>query len=336
MKQPPLKSRLIAAASIPQNEWKFACHWAMTEHSKTMAASTRVNIDRSIRQFDEWLAGRAIHPDHLQEFVNHLHADGYAPARIKLVVTIIRKIIKRVERTTGVPFLTFVDVKFPPEQAKERTILTPQDYQKISDACKQFEERVVFALMWHCGLACVDACLLKFESVRLDQCMIVGFRGKTQTEFRIPFDQGSEIHRLLEEAVAGRARRLAIMNDEYNRTYLLPDAAVRYRAGGFRDAVKSIFKRSGVVMPKGELSHAFRRTYCTAIANSGMHPSLGMKATGHSSFASFHGYVRPDDGAIREGISKAMAKREIGACNDGPIRQSLFDKTNQDTDEKAS
>lgn len=330
-KQAPL-TVIASEAFISREDWIACCKWWHEEYLPSRSHLTKTTHAHRLTKWNEWLNYRPLKPDMIQAYINDMHAKGMGRATIKDRVMVACQLIRHWSKVTGKPFLQFADYRFPPAPPqKEKTLITRDQFDAILRQCTDLDLRLMFSLMWHGGMSIIDACSITPESIHMDQCFIIGNRSKSGTEFRIPFEPGSELHRDLELALEARKQRLQRVNDAYNRTYLMPDLALkaRYKQSNMSPMIRRIFAKAGVEMPKGELTHAFRRSYCSALANSGIHPSIAMKSTGHKSIVEFHRYVKPNNEAIREGVFKALSQRELQACNAGEIRQTLFDKTNE-------
>ena len=340
MKQPRIKPSRINPgttisdlAVITPAEWAEAKAWWEAEKRPFVGKSERINTLASIELWEAWHKGGPIVPNHVQQWVAHLHGLDYAPGTVEKFVKRVRMLLRFVMRKTGRPFFELIRIRLPPKPRKSTFVLTEEQYQKLRSACIDGELKVLMSLMWNAGLSVGDASRLKPEAVDFVTRTISGERWKSKVPYVVPFDAGSEFEADLLWMKDIRDAYLAkFPNDWFYKTAFIPAWFSHYNTkenSTFNLHFKRLAKQVGVEIPAGQGSHAFRRSFCTKLANSGIHPRLAMVASGHTEQKTFNSYVKPDTEALREQMSMMNARIKFGADKRQAMVHSLCEKSNE-------
>lgn len=200
-------------------------------------------------------------------------------------------------------------------EGRSNDTITDAQYQSLLELTKDEDDRLLFVIMHETGMAMVDACLLGWRSVRLENRMIIGTRHKTFEEFRIPLQPDGLLIGLLKQRLATKG-----LDEE-----VCSRNAIQYRHSRQTLCLRlsRLMQRAGV--PKGTGTHAFRRAYVTRLVTANIHPLHIIRMTGHASTDCLTTYSKATDTQLAEAIQSAYAK-----TNDR-LRQYHHAENGQDT-----
>lgn len=184
-------------------------------------------------------------------------------------------------------------------RSRELVAATEENYRGVLKAYskngKDEDCALLIMLMWYCGLALVDASLLVWEDVNMEQCLIRPRRSKTGSQCRIPFEHGGELHTMLLKAagdgvLTGPVSSANAIKYNTGLKYLTKKIGYACRAGG---------------LPEGSSAHAFRRAFITRLVHAGVDIATIAVMSGHTSINSISPYFKANDTHLREAIKKA-------------------------------
>lgn len=187
---------------------------------------------------------------------------------------------------------------------KYRPPMSKEDYEKLRMASVGHYVRWILTLGWHTGMSIADCMSLRWHNVSMDKCFIHIERNKSGTEATIPFDPTDELGVELKRRYDDAASRGPI--DPFD--YVEPLAGRVFDRNAINktfDYIASVAKSIGVNCR----FHSIRKSFISALANSGMNTALASKISGHKDPKIFAHYVEPDIEAMREQLRAARAKR---------------------------
>lgn len=252
-----------------------------------------------------------------QKYVDYL-AQSDQPLTIRRKLTSIKGMFNWCIRHGYLPSNPMNLVRLPPLQHKEHQLYTHEEYLRIREAAKGTENYWLVTCAYRTGLSLVDICNLKWESVDLKNLMIVTNRQKLKRKgggrVQIPILSGSDLHQCL------LILKEAPMVDAWpGPGYVCHGLALKYQANP--NTVKISYDRLRAKLGIKTSFKAWRNTFISGLANSGVSTAIGCKISGHSNPAQFAEYVKPDLVALRDVVTRATDFMERKHENQITIRE---------------
>jgi integrase len=275
-----------------------------------LSERTLMDYHFSLAKFEKFAKRRMVNRDLAVEYVQLLKDQGCPRASIiKQVKPVARMLCwcVRLEILDKSPFsLVRIPVKHKPKEIK---LISVQEYEGLMKY-HHADIRWMFCLCYHTGLSFIDAALLQWTNVDLENMMISGKRRKTGTPFRVPIIEASDLHKMLLILNANREDQKDVhpsdseLGIEFVCNYLAARVKVSCWSYGINSHIDKACKVAGI--KRRIRSHDFRRDFCSRIANSGGNPSVAMVATGHRLYQQFNAYVKVSDDGLRDLVFQAQ------------------------------
>lgn len=282
-----------------------------------LAPSSRLKFFYMGRRFCDFVRDKPLTTDTILQWVTHLQNAGtMKPHRINWINQRIRMFLKWL-RTIGLVQERLYEVipKLNAPALKEPQIFTEEEYHKIKKFCTGREwcqtHLWLIILAYRTGMSLVDCCHLRWRDVHLNDdgpSYMEIHRIKTarlgpKSKCHIPLVPGSDIYKwlLFLRDNTERYKRFDGIDD-----YVRQDAPGIYMWYGGQNLpleFKKIFQFAGVA--PGKTFRNFRNSLCSNLVNSGMAIPLVCQITGHNSVEMLMRYLKPDAGALQDGMAKS-------------------------------
>jgi len=189
---------------------------------------------------------------------------------------------------------------------------TPEQYEAIKEATKGTVWHYAAIMSYRTGARVSDACLLKWESVNLEELYVHYLPWKTRKTQRYatcPFQAGGDFHNVLIELNAARDKR------PHWDQFVCPELAMRYPAKchGYGNAGLSYhFSKYCKQIGAPHLTfHKLRNTFLSRSVNGGIPFAQTRQITGLGSDQMLLRYSVPDLGVLRTAIEKIEATDQV-------------------------
>jgi integrase len=124
-----------------------------------------------------------VNPDDLKKFYRDRLASGLAPSTVKLLHTILNKVLKQAERSKTIRSNPASEVRPPKVPTQEMNVLTPEQVKHLLDVVRGERLECVFVLAATCALRIGEALSLRYEDLDLGKGTLLVrrtlWRGKT-------------------------------------------------------------------------------------------------------------------------------------------------------------
>lgn len=276
------------------------------QHLEEMLAAVGTQPLKAKRHTTDFLAEEIAR--RIQVWINK-EARRIGPATLKWKISNISRFFKFCERRR---YLAYNPIQFttrPRLLRKVPPVFTFEEYERIKQATLGSMYYWFTICSYRTGMSMVDVCLLKWESVDMDNLVITIMRRKLlhtgAGATTVPFLPGSDIHICLQEFKDNPVDHWP------GPEYVCAELASWWTANRINISQRytMILRRLGIT---GKSAMHWRHTFISAIANSGMATSIGCKMSGHSNPATLARYIRPDVEVMRSGIIKANEFMERG------------------------
>ena len=201
------------------------------------------------------------------------------------------------------PFEKFAKRKA--SKTSSRRALSGEEAARVmSEAAKDADDELLFALGAYTGLRVSDCALLKAEDVDLSENLLRVVPIKTRRHMAAALE--IPMHPALRKVVEARLK-------EKPSGYLSERNASMYERGTLTERTRDVFSRAGIetseTSPDGRRKlvcgfHSLRHTFVSMSIDAGMNPLLVQRIVGHSSAAMTDHYYHANRKALEEGIAK--------------------------------
>ncbi len=221
---------------------------------------------RDLHSFWQWCADRDLAPlqarrPHIELYLRHLEARGYAPATISRRLSTLAGLFRYAvldELLTANPTLTVTRPRVAWE-SQRRTVLHPLEFAAVLSTARQHSDtaHALVALLGMLGLRVSEACNAQVENLRYtagyEVLHIVG-KGAKPADIPLPIP----VLRAVKAATAGRS----------SGPILLSAKGAALTRGAASRLLARVVQAAGVTTPVSP--HSLRRTFCTAGLISGV------------------------------------------------------------------
>jgi integrase len=200
-----------------------------------------------------------------------------------------------------------------PPPAKKPVFHPPvmdREYRILLDHDKDPNSHWLYCLMFHTGMALVDAAGLLWEEVDMERWIIQKVRQKIRNYDKpcvIPVDPCGELATLIRDRATKRDKDRYLWPNMPNVEYVHPHAWLDVSNRRFIQRMNGALNKSGL-RARGFTPHSFRRGLITRLANGGINPLVGCQIVGHKDPKMFMSYVDRDPELIRESMGEALTK----------------------------
>lgn len=295
--------------------------WYLAEKKGAWTESTISRTIAALKIFERWLNGRQLSRQTMVDYRDYLAA--YRNGGVTQIEwSICRSFIGWLVRNRWVEPNVIESISPPPpKRPPSRPPIRDHHYQKLMDT-KGVHPMVrwLVTVMWHTGMALVDAQELRWAEVDLERMVISKVRRKTKAFTRpciIPVDPSgvlaSELIRLNDKSLLDQ-ERIRKFHPEFVRSeYVEPDAARMREHSRWNNAWTEARELAGI---SPEYSpHCFRRGFVTKLVEGGVNPLIGCAITGHSNPSTFLAYATMDPERVREEMDRALQESAMKAMS---------------------
>jgi integrase len=306
----PAPVQVVARYRVP------SLHEAIEEYQAEQKAmgSRKGSKNIAFRLLELHQAGRPISRESVLAFRNKLDTDpNYTGGTPQLYWSIVKGFLDWlvIAGYTKVKIASGIRPPSIKESKQARMALKEPHYRKIMEVETHPVMRYIYAMMWHTGMAVVDAVSLQIRELDLETATITRVRQKTAANDRpciIPFPKVGELWDLLTERSThweGESDRWPNIN---GMEYVHPEAWLMYESQRVamhwhrktRPKLGLMFRHFGL--------HSFRRGFVTRLAEGGINPTIGCQVTGHRDPTIFQSYVQSNPETIRAEAERALTE----------------------------
>lgn len=281
---------------------------------KAMGLSKASLNDLPLRQLELHQAGRPITRESVLAFRNKLDTDpSLSGSTAQLRWSVVKGFLDWLV-IAGYTRVKIANGIRPPsvKPSKQlRMALREPHYRKIMEVETHPIMRYIYTVMWHTGMALVDAVSLQIPELDMETATITRVRQKTSANDRpciIPFHKVGELWELFTERAThweGEEDRWPNIN---GNSYVHPEAWLMYESQRMamhwhrktRPKLGLMFRHFGL--------HSFRRGFVTRLAEGGINPTIGCQVTGHKDPTVFQTYVQSNPETIRAEAERALTE----------------------------
>jgi len=222
---------------------------------------------------------------HISAFIVQLRDEGLTPTSISRKLSAFKAFFKWVSANGYLksnPISTFEMSKLPKHLPK---VLTQNDIETIEASDLTIIERIIFELLYSCGLRVSELCNLKLNNINLNSKNII-CSGKGSKERIVPFGQRalSVLNKYLKE------REFIISKNNLSTEKLLLTENGRFLTR--QDAYRIIHKD---ISP-----HTLRHTYATHLLENGADLRIVQELLGHSDVSTTQLYTHISKKRLKE------------------------------------
>ena len=176
------------------------------------------------------------------------------------------------------PISTIEQAKLPKHLPK---VLSINEINTLINNNMSVTQKVIFELLYSCGLRVSELCDLKINNINLKSCNII-CRGKGDKERIIPFGEYAKncITEYLEH-------RKLLLNEDNNQKFLYTDDKRPYN----RQDVYRFIHETGKIIGKDISPHTLRHTFATHLLENGADLRVVQELLGHSNVSTTQFYT---------------------------------------------
>lgn len=280
-----------------------AAEWIASKKSRCSPSDLR-NAMMAARWLEDFAGGMALTKRLASDFCDSLHRkEGYSQNTCFLMGAKIKEFLKWLATSDRCQQDYSLGLQWPGMKPQvPRQPYTELEYEKLIKANEGYNVWWLVVLMWHTGMASVDACDLRWGQVDMDECFIVRKRSKTGTEQRIPIMRGSDLH----EALIKRRKECEETNGEVKPEDPVSNEWFKNH-NNTRFMLKQACIRAGV---KYKSPHSLRATMVSRMNEFGLNPIMAMQITGHKSAKVFSGYANVKNETLRREMAKITTPKQ--------------------------
>jgi integrase len=205
-------------------------------------------------------------------------------------------------------------------RTRQHHTFTFKEYCLMKEKALGHKWYYLVVLGYRTGMAACDMCLLEWEHIDFDKCVIQKIRHKMRGsglkhQFFVPFEPLGDLHTMLMDMRKESPADQKYVNPYMATSYLKGRHVI---SGNFIDWLRIACN----IVGKGGL-HTFRHTFCSILANGGEGDVvIHTKMTGHTDPKMFSRYVEPDLMVMHNTIRNAFAKAENPQTLDAILKGS--------------
>lgn len=308
---------------------------------RQISKATEANYHAIWKRFIGWLAKADtkvtrtcdISKNHAADYISHMRKAGLCNSSIS-VQTVALKHIFSILRKEGMIATDIWDgLAVPKIDPSYRRAFTPEELERLNAEMDRDEQlRTVVTIALYTGLRLGDCCLLKWEHIDMARGIISLAPHKTaRTTVTIPIVP--QLQSLLERTSA-----------DQRTGFVHPALANMYQRGRIDNLGKRFrhaCKRAGIATTTVDASghrrsmlcmHAFRHTFISVLANSGMSLDIVKRIVGHARASQVTDrYFHVQDQKLMDGVRSAFGTADFLASPNGdsprmttpvPVQQS--------------
>jgi integrase/recombinase XerD len=186
----------------------------------------------------------------------------------------------------------FVKLKFMKEPKKSKSFLSNEEIDSMFSACKNLEEKTLFAVMISLGLRRSELVNLKVEDIAENKVKIFGKGSKERVLF-LPDDVKDMVNEYISSKKHG------------NSEYLFPSSwGGSYSTESIRLKIKRIAEHAGIDEKRLEdiTPHCLRRTFATNLVENDVNLAVIQNAMGHSAVSTTMLYAKIRESAVENAM----------------------------------
>lgn len=173
-------------------------------------------------------------------------------------------------------------VEYPKQSKKLPIVLSPDEIQKMFDACKNLKHRVILAMLYSVGLRVSELINLQWQHIDRSRMIINVIQAKGKKDRQVPL--AAMIIPLLEQYYFQYKAKQYVLNGQ---------TEPQYTARSVGEVVKQLAKAAGI--KKRVYTHLIRHCTFTHMVESGTDINLIQKVAGHSNVKTTNIYLHISD-----------------------------------------
>lgn len=193
--------------------------------------------------------------------------------------------------------------------------ITEEEYIRLRDTSAGTLMHGAIVIAYATGMRLSDCCLLQWSAVDLQNMVICTVQQKTKRfegKATIPFEPGSDLHKLLlEKAALPRQESWPNIPDK-GVYYVDPELALVYKRslGTANRDIQRLWRTAAAKanLPEGKSFHSFRVKMASDLANSDISTALACQITGHADPKVFLKYVKVDVNSLRSALQRVRSE----------------------------
>lgn len=253
--------------------------------------------------FMKWNRSALIDKARIEEYLGQLAATK--PSQVRAAMRVLRIMFIG---TLNNPVL---EIRAPKDtQRLEKESVTYEQYRHILKYySRNYTDRdamLYTMLLWHTGMASIDAHKLLWSSVDMQTGFISMKRSKTGVPAFIPIVKTGELYLMLKEQQDRNLPGLHV-SEENNHGYM------REQYHRFALACRN------AGLPRGQSAHAFRRAFITRLSKAGVDVYTLKRYSGHASVTQLLEYLTPTKSDLIEKFHTAAGLPIQGGSNDPSV-----------------
>lgn len=282
-----------------------------TANAKAIAENTRNNYERFVNKFVKWLSENAKKTKKIKD-VDKMLAEKYleylkpevSAGYFNGALALFRKVWKefgRLSRHRCFSENPWDGYRYKGADLPVKRPLSAEEVQRVFEAIRDPETRLLFKLGLYTGLRKGDCCTLKWSDVDFERRLIRVVPMKTKKFGRVVT---IPMHPALYAELDSRRRRLFPSSDLEG--CVSPELERRYRHDDMA-AVRRVFENAGIKTVENGRSvvsfHSLRHTFVSMSVSSGIPLDVVRQITGHSSLKMAEHYSHASDEALAKAVN---------------------------------
>lgn len=243
---------------------------------------------------------------HKQDIEGHLAEWNVSNRSKNVLLSILRLVFSKAVEWNYLTVSPVLGIKRLPESCKGSRALTPNELSGLWDGLTHWQKGVI-RVMVYSGMRPGELSNLKWRDIDWEQnrlAVVADKNRKTKnrkTRF-IPMspDLREELEFLKDNLPVIGLKGGFDPRESHQREYVLchPDGS---RVREFKHAIFNAFKSKGIT---GVTPHGLRKTFCSMLARSKVHPRVAQELMGHADInLTMKVYTEIDDGQLREAVN---------------------------------
>lgn len=173
-------------------------------------------------------------------------------------------------------------VEYPKQSKKLPIVLSPDEIQKMFDACKNLKHRVILAMLYSVGLRVSELINLQWQHIDRSRMIINVIQAKGKKDRQVPL--AAMIIPLLEQYYFQYKAKQYVLNGQ---------TEPQYSSRSVGEVIKQLAKKAGI--KKRVYTHLIRHCTFTHMVEAGTDINLIQKVAGHNNVKTTNIYLHISD-----------------------------------------
>ena len=214
-----------------------------------------------------------------------MYSSGKAPSSVNRMISVLKSFFAFAQRTGYTQFNVAAPVRLVKMDRRGQVTLTVDDVEKILNACKTEQEKLIITLLFQLGLRATELCQIRSCDVapnsKGSRIAILGKGGKTRF---------MQVDKKTSKAIKMHIKRLRI---ESSDALFYTNGGSELNRNSLWRLIKALVKRTDLA--KKVTPHTFRHSMCTVAIQNGAPVALVSKTLGHSTVAVTSRYIHMNE-----------------------------------------